>query len=72
MKLLFESLDPVFISYVRNVLEQEDIKTFIFDENISMIEGSIGAFQRRVMVIDDEYADAYKTYAILADKYNNE
>ncbi|MGL1922126.1 MAG: DUF2007 domain-containing protein [Hyphomicrobiales bacterium] len=70
MRLLFESLDPVFISYVRNILEQEDIKTFIFDENISMIEGSIGAFQRRIMVIDDEYEEAHKVYLSLAEQYN--
>lgn len=71
MKLLFESLDVVFISYVRNMLEQEDITTFIFDENISMLEGSIGAFQKRVMVVDDDYDAAYKTYFTLAEKYND-
>ena len=52
------------------MLEQEDIVTFIFDENISMLEGSIGAFQKRVMVIDDDYEAAHKTYFTLAEKYN--
>lgn len=72
MKMLFESQDPVLISYVRNVLEQDDIMSFIFDENISMMEGSIGAFQKRVMVIDDDFEEAHRTYSLIIDRYNNE
>lgn len=70
VKMLFESQDPVLISYVRNVLEQEDIMSFIFDENISMLEGSIPAFQKRVMVIDDDFEEALKTYTLIIDKYH--
>ncbi|PCI89114.1 MAG: hypothetical protein COB24_00770 [Hyphomicrobiales bacterium] len=70
MKMLFETQDPVLISYVRNVLEQEDIQSFVFDENISMMEGSIGAFQKRVMVIDNDYDEALKTYTLIIDRYN--
>lgn len=70
MKMLFQTQDPVLISYIRNVLEQEDIRTFVFDENISIMEGSIGAFQKRVMVIDDDYDKAKETYDTIIDRYN--
>ena len=70
MKMLFATQDPVLISYVRNTLEQEDIQSFVFDENISMMEGSIGAFLKRVMVIDDDYEQALKTYTLIIDRYN--
>lgn len=70
MKMLFQTQDPVLISYMRNVLEQDGIQSFVFDENISMMEGSIGAFQKRVMVIDDDYDDAKKTYDQIIDEYN--
>lgn len=70
MKMLFESQNPVLISFVRDSLEQEDIMSFIFDENISMMEGSIGAFQKRVMVIDDDYEEAFKTYTLIIDRFN--
>lgn len=70
MKMLFQTQDPVLISYMRNVLEQDGIQSFVFDENISMMEGSIGAFQKRVMVIDDDYDDAKKTYDQIINEYN--
>lgn len=70
MKILFESLDPVLISYTRNILQQQDIQSFIFDEHISALEGSIGAFLKRVMVIDDDYEEAHKAYNLIIDRYN--
>lgn len=70
MKMLFETQDPVLISCMRDVLEQADIQSFVFDENISMMEGSIGAFQKRVMVIDDEYDEALKIYDEIIGGYN--
>lgn len=70
VKILFESLDPVLISYTRDVLLQQEIQSFVFDEHISTLEGSIGAFLKRVMVIDDDYDEAFKTYNLIIDGYN--
>lgn len=53
----------VELSWARAVLEAEDIDVIVFDANIAAIEGSISAFQRRLMVGDD---DAMRALAVLA------
>lgn len=69
MKILFESQDPVLISCVRTNLESQDILSFIFDENISIVEGSIGAFLKRVMVVEDDFDEAMKIYQEIIENY---
>ena len=58
MKELAKSNNPVFISWVRAVLSEAGIECFIFDEHISIVEGSIGILPRRIMVPDDDHARA--------------
>ena len=56
MKELFRSTDPVRISHAVALLEAEDIPTFELDQHMSVLEGSIGVLQRRLMVADrDEF-----------------
>lgn len=45
--------DAVTLSFVEAVLNDEEIDHFVADRHISMIEGSIGAFPRRVLVPRD-------------------
>ena len=54
MKELFRTNDPVAISWVEAVLADADIPVVVLDAHTSVIEGSIGAIQRRVMVPDDD------------------
>lgn len=63
MHEILRSNDPVELSWARAVLEAEEIPVLVFDANIAAIEGSISAFQRRLMVPDDE---AVRAQAILA------
>ena len=58
MREILRSNDPVEISWARAVLEAEGVDVLVFDANIAAIEGSILAFQRRLMVLDDEAARA--------------
>lgn len=58
MKALLKTTDPLLVGYVIDLLSQEEIKAFEFDANVSIVEGSIGIFPRRVMVSDDEFAKA--------------
>lgn len=58
MKELFRTNNPVVISYVTHLLVEAGIMTHILDQNISILEGSIGIFPRRIMVGDDDLADA--------------
>ena len=53
MKELLRSNDPVLISYVSALLEEEGIAFMVADTNMSVLEGSIGALPRRVLVASD-------------------
>jgi hypothetical protein len=50
MKELLRSNDPVLLSYVSALLEEGDIGFMVADTNMSVLEGSIGALPRRVLV----------------------
>ncbi len=50
--------DPVLISAVEALLTGAGLGVFVADAHISALEGSIGAFQRRVMVPRDEETQA--------------
>lgn len=54
MHLLLQTNNPVLLSYVQSLLADAGIAAVVFDANISIVEGSIGVFPRRVMVHDDD------------------
>ncbi|HFC04444.1 MAG TPA: DUF2007 domain-containing protein [Rhizobiales bacterium] len=54
MQEVLKSTNPVTISYACHLLDEHDIKYFLFDAAISALEGSIGAFPRRLMVIQQD------------------
>jgi hypothetical protein len=58
MKELLRTNDPVLLSYVSALLEQESIDFFVADLNMSVLEGSIGALPRRVLVESGKIAQA--------------
>jgi hypothetical protein len=61
---LMRSNDPVLLSYVRALLQSEHIRYVGLDEHMSMMEGSISAIPRRVMVDD---GDLVKARQLLTD-----
>ena len=60
---LFRSNDPVLLSWAEAILAAEGIDAIVLDQFTSIVEGSIGAIPRRVMVID---ADENRARASLA------
>ncbi len=58
MVILLRTNDIVLISVVESLLEEAGIGCFVADQYVSAIEGSIGAFPRRVMVSADREAQA--------------
>ena len=50
MRELLRTNDPVLLSYVEALLSGQGIDAVVFDRHISLMEGSIGAFPRRVLV----------------------
>ncbi len=55
MKELFRSTDPTVMAFASALLQGEDIDCFQMDVNMSILEGGIGIFPRRMMVRSDDY-----------------
>jgi len=58
MKELLRSTDPTIIAFAQALLSGEDIDCFVMDVNMSILEGGIGIFPRRMMVHPDDHAAA--------------
>ncbi|HWS09684.1 MAG TPA: DUF2007 domain-containing protein [Xanthobacteraceae bacterium] len=63
MRELVRTNDAVLISAIEALLNGADIPHLVVDRNISVLEGSIGAFQRRILVGEDEIDAARKLLA---------
>jgi hypothetical protein len=50
--------DAVLISAIEALLKAANIAHMIVDQNMSVLEGSIGIFPRRILVEDDQVAAA--------------
>jgi hypothetical protein len=50
--------DPVLISALEALLKAARIHHLVVDQNISVLEGSIGIFPRRILVDEDQVAAA--------------
>lgn len=64
MHVIATSNDPVRLSFLAALLADAGIRTLLFDTHASIVEGSIGAIPRRLMVAE---ADAIRAARILAD-----
>jgi hypothetical protein len=58
MKELLRTNDPVRLSFVEALLSAAGIESVVLDQHTSIIEGSIGAIQRRIMVDDRDHGRA--------------
>lgn len=50
MEELIRTNDVVMISYIETMLKDQEINHLILDQHMSVLEGSIGLIQRRIMV----------------------
>ncbi|MGZ2256741.1 putative signal transducing protein [Roseobacter sp. A03A-229] len=55
MKELLRSTDPTIIAFATALLQGEDIDCFELDVNMSVLEGGIGIFPRRLMVRTEDH-----------------
>ena len=55
MKELLRSTDPTILAFASALLQGEDIDCFELDVNMSILEGGIGLFPRRLMVREGDY-----------------
>jgi hypothetical protein len=56
MEEIIRSNDPVLLSFAESLLKDAGIRAFVADTNMSVLEGSAGFIQRRLLV-DSEDAD---------------
>lgn len=50
MRELVRTNDPVLISFLEAFLKSEGIACFLLDQNMSILDGSLGILPRRLMV----------------------
>ena len=60
MKELLRTTDPTILAFASALLRGEDIACFEMDVNMSVLEGGIGIFPRRMMVRSDDYDRALR------------
>ena len=58
MREILRTNDAVLINFAQSLLRQAGIDTFLADQHISLVEGSIGAFPRRLLVGANEWRAA--------------
>ncbi len=54
MKEIMRTNDTVLVSAVEALLDSAGIGHIVLDQNMSVLEGSLGILPRRVLVADDE------------------
>jgi Putative prokaryotic signal transducing protein len=59
MREILRSNDAVLISFAESVLRQAGIASLLADQHISVVEGSIGAFPRRLLVGGEDWRTAH-------------
>jgi hypothetical protein len=60
MREILRSNDAVLIGFAESVLRQAGIASLLADQHISMVEGSIGAFPRRLLVGGEDWLSAHR------------
>ena len=58
MAELLRTNDPALISVVEGLLSEAEVPYHVADRNMSILEGSISAIQTRVLVRDEDEAQA--------------
>ena len=64
MKELLRTNDPVRLSWAQAVLAEAGIESLVLDQYTSLVEGSIGAIPRRLMVAVDDHPRASALIAL--------
>ena len=64
MRDLVRTNDPVLVSAIEALLKGANIPHVVLDQNMSVLEGSLGILPRRILVHDEDNKEARQ---ILAD-----
>lgn len=64
---LLRTNDPVRLSWLTTLLAAEGVEAVILDMHTSLVEGSIGAIQQRLMVDDEVAGRARRILAVAGE-----
>ena len=65
MKEIIRTNDLILISRIESIFNQETIYYELFDTNASVIEGSISAIEKRILVLEKDFNRSQKLINIL-------
>ena len=71
MKELLRTNDVVQISWVVALLADARIEALVMDSHSSIVEGSIGAIPRRIMVVDEDLDAARRVLHEAGEDYSS-
>ena len=60
MRELVRTNDPVLVTLIEALLDGAKIAHIVLDQNMSVLEGSIGILPRRILVDVENFAEARK------------
>jgi hypothetical protein len=60
VKELLRTTDPVLLSWLTSLLADAGLGATVLDTHTSILEGSIGAIPRRLVVADEDHAEAMR------------
>lgn len=60
MKEILRTNDPVRVSWLTALLKDAGVSVVVLDTHTSILEGSIGAIPRRLVVADEDHARAVR------------
>jgi len=58
MRTLLKTNDIVLLDFAKALLRDAEIEAVVFDESMSVMDGSLGILPRRLMVADEDEARA--------------
>ncbi len=58
MREIVRTNDMVLVSAIVALLDGAQIRNLVFDQNMSVLEGSLGILPRRILVAEDDIAAA--------------
>ena len=65
MIAILKTVNPATLNFAQAVLKEAGIPFFLMDQNVSIIDGSIGIIPRRLMVVEDDVDDARQAFICL-------
>ena len=68
MKELLRTNDPVRLSVLQSLLNDSGIDSLVLDHHTILVEGSIGAIPRRLMVAERDYFRARSVLAACGEE----